>query len=292
MFKNASLARVIGPGVSVGTLENCAAAALFAPTASTQAMSIGFVPPRAEHGALVEAVAGQLILAVQIETRTVPAATVDKHMRAWCDRIEQETGRKPGKKQRRELKEQAVQELMPHAFPKTSRTLVWIDPVTGLLVVDSSSTGKTDAVLGLLASALEITLAPVNLQIAPASMMATWLGSRQGLGQFDIGNECELQALDGEKTMVRYTRANLDSDDVRGHLGSGKAVKMLGLEWQGKVSFTLTDQMVLRKIDLHGVQSAVDAGSDGFDADVAIFCGTMREVLADLIVALGGEVNP
>ena len=287
MFKNASLARVMG--LLPMRLEGLAGMAPFAPTTSTQAMSIGFVPPRAEHGALVEAVAGQLILAVQIETRTVPAATVDKHMRAWCDRIEQETGRKPGKKQRRELKEQAVQELMPHAFPKTSRTLVWIDPVTGLLVVDSSSTGKTDAVLGLLASALEITLAPVNLQIAPASMMATWLGSRQGLGQFDIGNECELQALDGEKTMVRYTRANLDSDDVRGHLGSGKAVKMLGLEWQGKVSFTLTDQMVLRKIDLHGVQSAVDADSDGFDADVAIFTGTMRGVLADLIVALGGE---
>lgn len=292
MFKNASLARVMGPLPSSDALTVAAARAVFAPTASTQAMSIGFVPPRAEHGALVEAVAGQLILAVQIETRTVPAPVVDKHMRAWCERIEQETGRKPGKKQRRDLKEQAVQELMPHAFPKTSRTLVWIDPITGLLVVDSSSTGKTDAVLGLIAQALEITLAPVNLQIAPAAMMATWLGSQQGLGQFDIGNECELQALDGEKTTVRYTRANLDSDDVRGHLGSGKAVKMLGLEWKGRVSFTLTDQMVLRKIALTDIVTNSAPDGDGFDADVAIFTGTMREVLSDLIVALGGEVQP
>lgn len=289
MFKNASLARVIGPGVSVGTLENCAAAAVFAPTASTQAMSIGFVPPRAEQGAMVESVAGQLVLAVQVETRTVPAPVVDKHMRAWCERIERETGRKPGKKQRRELKEQAVQELMPHAFPKTSRTLVWIDPITGLLAIDSSSTAKTDLVLGLLASALEITLAPINMQIAPAAMMATWLGSQQGLGQFDIGNECEFQALDGEKTAVRYTNANLEDVNVRHHVYTGKAIKSVGLEWQGKVSFTLTDQMVLRKIALLDVSAASAPDGDGFDADVAIFTGTMREVLADLIVALGGE---
>ena len=254
-------------------------------------MSIGFVPPRAEHGALVEAVAGQLILAVQIETRTVPAATVDKHMRAWCERIEQETSRKPGKKQRRELKEQAVQELMPHAFPKTARTLVWIDPVTGLLAVDSSSTGKTDAVLGLLASALEITLAPVATVRSPGLVMAQTLLSGAGLPAFEVGDECELQSPDGEKTTVCYTSANRDTDDVRAHVAEGKVVRRLGLvSRSGGTSFTLTDQMVLRKIALLAVDA--DTGADGFDADVAIFCGTMREVLADLIVALGGEVQP
>lgn len=42
--------------------------------------------------------------------------------------MEKTTGRKPGKKLMKELKEQALLELLPMAFTKQSVTRIWIAP--------------------------------------------------------------------------------------------------------------------------------------------------------------------
>ena len=136
MFKNASLARVSGL-TSAGDLGALAGLARFAHCGPTQPLAIGFVPPREQNGALCESVAGHWVMAVQIETRTVPASEIAKLVDRRAKEIEGETGRKAGKKQRRELKDEAVLELMPKAFPKLARVLVWIDPKAQLLVLDS-----------------------------------------------------------------------------------------------------------------------------------------------------------
>ncbi len=51
----------------------------------------------------------------------------------------------------------------------------------------------------------------------------------------------------------------------------------------------LTETLVLRKLDLHGVDD--NLGKDnGFDADAAIATGELSQLLPDLLDALGGEV--
>lgn len=308
MFKNLTLARFSGLA-SLTDAELHAQAVQFVPCGPTQTMSSGFVPPRREHGALIEAQAGHWILAVKIETRSVPAAAIQKRVDEMAATIEDQTGRKPGKKQRRQLKDDALLEMLPHAFPKSKRVLVWLNTATGLLAVDTASASVFDAVTMLLAKTLPgLQLEMPHTTLSPASAMAGWLlaGAAQMDGEeppaaaieppdkFTIDRECELKAPDESKAVVRYARHPLDTDEVRLHLLQGKRPTRLALTWNGRVSFVMTDQMVLRKIELlDGVFAGMPPASsrdadEAFDADVAIFTGEAQPMLAELIDALGG----
>jgi recombination associated protein RdgC len=94
------------------------------------------------------------------------------------------------------------------------------------------------------------------------------------------------------KSVVRYARHPLDTDEVRRHVAEGKLPTKLALTWQGRVSFLLTDAMQIKKIAfLDGVFEGVKPGKDeAFDADAAIATGELRQLIPDLIDALGGEL--
>lgn len=287
MFKNLTLARVKGL-TSAGDLGVAARDARFMPCGPTQQASVGFVPPREANGAWCEAVAGHWILAVQIQTKTVPPAEITKWVDKAAAAIENETGRKPGKKQRSDLKDEALQELLPKAFPKDKAVLVWIDSVVGLVALDAASAATADAVWTLLAQVTGASFATLQTTVAPAAWLKDMLleGTR---GPFDIGREVEMYAPDtGAK--ARFSDHDLANNSVRNHIQNGKQVRRLALEWtNGAVAdFVLDESMVLRKVN-----TTVPAGEpavDAFDADVAIHCGTLRLLLSDLITALCGEV--
>eukprot|EP01041_Mallomonas_annulata_P016029 gene16029-33700_t len=109
VFKNVTIYR-IAPGWSatVADMEAALDAARFKPGGATQDKSVGWVEPRGEaHGPLVESVAGQRILKLQIETKGVPGSVVKKKAQEEADHIEATTGRKPGKKETKALREDA-----------------------------------------------------------------------------------------------------------------------------------------------------------------------------------------
>lgn len=284
MFNKLTLARVKGL-ILAGAFDRRACAAEFAPCGPTQPASVGFVAPRAAHGMMMENVAGHYIMAAQVETRSVPSAEIKKWVDAAARKIEGETGRKPGKKQRGELKQEALLDLMPKAFPKATRVAIWIDPVTNLIALDNTSAAKTDAVFTLLAQALEIVIEPVTTVTSPAAAMRAWL-VRASDGAFDFASECELRNPD-TKASVRYANTSLAAPDIRQRVSEGMSVCKLGLDYLGQASFVLSDNLTLSKIELN--VPGADGQDDAFDADVAITTGTLRPMLQALLNALGGE---
>ena len=63
------------------------------------------------------------------------------------------------------------------------------------------------------------------------------------------------------------------------------------MTWDGRVSFSLTEGMQLKKVTfLDVVFEGASEQDGGFDADVAIATGELRKLLPDLLEALGGEV--
>ena len=271
----------------------------FVPCTPTQQQSAGFVPPREDHGAMLESVGGQWVGCLQLESRTVHAQTVQRWVKEIAEQIEQQTGRKPGKKQTKELKEQALLELLPMAFTKTSRTLFWIDPQARTLVLDSASQSRADAVVSMLVKALDgLGLGLVKTQMSPASAMAHWLGTGEAPHQFTIDRECELKSPDEMKSVVRYGRNNLDTDEVKQHIQAGKVPTRVALTWRDRVSFVLTEALHVKKLAfLDVVFESPDASAargvdkaEAFDADVAISTGELRQLIPDLLDALGGEL--
>ncbi len=108
---------------------------------------------------------------------------------------------------------------------------------------------------------------------------------------FSVDRECELKAADESKSVVRYVRHPLDTDEVKQHVEAGKLPTRLAMTWEGRVSFSLTEALQLKKVTFLDVvfENATSDNDEGFDADVAIATGELQQLLPDLIASLGGE---
>ncbi|MBS0293279.1 MAG: recombination-associated protein RdgC, partial [Proteobacteria bacterium] len=151
MFKNLIVYR-IAPGwqADLTELEEALAKTPFQECGATQEKSSGWVPPRGEaHGPLAESVGGQWILRFMTEAKMLPATVLARKVKEKAAQIEQQTGRKPGKKESKELKDEARLDLLPMAFTKQGSTWVWMDRESGLLVLDTGAQGRADEITSL-----------------------------------------------------------------------------------------------------------------------------------------------
>ncbi len=280
---------------SLTRAEDALGALRFVPCAPSQEKSAGWSEPRGKaHGPLVESVGGQWLLEFMIESKALPTSVVRRKVDERCAQIEAATGRKPGKKERRDLKEDVTHALLPMAFTRQVRIAVWIDPIGRRLVINASHAARADEVVTSLVQALDgFAVAMLQTQVEPAAAMSGWLSNQEPPPGFTIDRECELRATDESKSVVRYAKHALDIDEVRQHIADGKRATRLAMTWDDRVSFELTESMQLRKIVfLEGTDSAAataGAGEDNFDADAAIATGELGQLVPELLEAWGGE---
>jgi recombination associated protein RdgC len=244
-------------------------------------------------------VAGQRILKLVIETKAVPGSVVKEKAQEAADHIEATTGRKPGKKETKELREDALQALLPQAFPRRGSVWVWFDLQNGLLVTDAGSQGKNDEVVTALVRVFDgLALTLLQTAMTPQTAMTQWLATTEPENDwpegFNVERECELKSADEEKSSVKFTRHHLLTDEVRKHLTEGKLPTRLALSWEGRIGFTLTESMQLKKLAfLEGVfDDRANDDESGFDTDVALATGELSKLIPAVIAALGGEIEP
>lgn len=298
MFKNLTCYRLGDWPQSATELDDALHTEPFTPCTATQAKSVGWAPPRGhEHGALVEAVGGQWIAQLVIETKPVPADAIRRRVDEEAARIEREHQRTVGPKERKDMREDALLALLPQAFPRRALVTVWIDPQRRLLLLDTASAPRADEATSALAriSGPGWHLAPLLTRQAPRTVMGAWLADDDALpAAFAIGQECELKGSGEQPASVRFARHPLLAEEMRLHIDEGKLPVSLALGWQERVSFTLTERLQLKKIRFdEGVMQ--DAGEpetadERFDADIAIATGELAPLLDALLEALGGEM--
>lgn len=291
MIKQATFYRIAGEPIGLHDLDEALRSHRFMPCAPTQAVSAGWVPPRgSEHDAAVEATAGVWVMRLATERRTVPGATLKNRVEELAQRVEEETGRKPGKKMRRELKEQALLELLPQAFTKRADVTVGI--IGGYLIVGTATAARADDVVTALVRAWPgLQVLPVHTAESARSAMCRWLVAADSIStDFSIGRDCVLQAADETKASVKFSRHPLDTEEIERHVREGKLPTSLQLTHGGRMTFLLSETMAMRGIELLDVDGG-EKGADAFDANVAITFGALGCALRDLVVELGGELR-
>lgn len=300
MFKNVMVYRL---GTSALPLEQAEAAvtgARFVECTATQDKSVGWVEPRGQaHGPLIESVQGHWILKLMIESKSVPGHLVRRKADEEAASIEAQTGRRPGKKQMRELRDDVLLSLLPQAFAKQSTVWVWLDWAKQRLVLDAGSQAKADEALAMLMKCLpQLNMTLVQTTQSPQAAMTGWLLSAEPdvpeLASFHIEREGVLKAMAEEVSSIRYTRHPLRNDEVRHHVQTGMLPTQLALSWDGRVGFTLTESLQLKKVKfLDGDPDATlpETSDERFDADVALSTGMLSPLLDALIEVLGGELQ-
>lgn len=306
MFKTASFFRIANEFVlpPLDALEEALQAARFVPCGPTQPDSHGWVAPRGNKSTmLAESVGGQVILKLCTERRPLPASAVKQAVEERIEKYKLETGNeRVSARIKKEMKEEVVQDLLPRAFTKRSTTLVWLDPVNKLLVVDSGSLTGADKVVTALVEALSevpgaapLMVRPVQTNESAVACMSHWLATREAPVSFTVDRDCELKTPDEQKSAVRYSRHTLEIDEVAQHIAAGKLPTQLAMTWNDRVSFVLNETAQVRKLKLLDVvMDGMQKGGkddDGFDADAAILTGELSALIPDLLEALGGEVE-
>ena len=115
-------------------------------------------------------------------------------------------------------------------------------------------------------------------------------------GGFTVDQDTELRATGEGKATVRYVRHTLEAADVRRHIEGGKQCTRLAMTWADRVSFVLTESLTVKRVAVLDVLKENNEGSsqnddERFDTDFALMTGELAKMLADLVAALGGEMN-
>lgn len=268
----------------------------FMPCGPTDTVSTGFVPPR-DDAELCEAITGRYLVCHQHEEKLLPASVVNEYVELKCEEIEQQQGYKPGRKQRKSIKEEVIADLLPQAFTKKRRMLAWINKERGWLIIDASSTKRAEDVLSDMRHAFDaLPVDQLRVAVNPARAILDWLADNEAPARFSIDSDCELVSVAEDEGVVRYANWDLSGEDVRYQLSIGRIPTMLGLTFDDRVSFILTNRLELKRILLldivaEGKQEADDELSM-FDADFTLSAGEIENVLEALVGELGGLVAP
>jgi recombination associated protein RdgC len=296
-FKNLSLYRLPADwNVSGAELEEKLAHRTLQPCSPLEMLSRGWVAP-SSTGRMLHTVNQQHLIALGVDQKLLPSSIIRQEAQKRAEVLADSQGFPVGRRQMRDLKMRVGEELRARALTRRRMTRAWIDPVNGWFVVDAGSAGKAEELVEALRDLLgSFAVQFVETQRTPHTSMAAWLTHGDAPAPFGIDQDLELQTADPTKATVRYVRHALDGKEIKTHLAGGKYPTRLGLTWNGRISFVLTEKLHVKRVEfLEMTKDAADGGeldkAEQFDVDFAVMAGELAKLLDDLVQVLGGEVG-
>lgn len=257
------------------------------PIGPQEISSRGFVSPygEGEDKAMTQVVSPFLLVCVGGQDKLLPASVVNEEVGKRVAKIKDEEGRKVGGKERKRLKEDVLNELLPRAFVRSSRQSFYIDTQQGWVVLDTASAKSAENALSTLRNALgSFPAVPLAPEESVRVLMTDWLATGQLPEDLAMGEDCELKdAADSKGATIRAKKQDLSVEEIKEHLRAGKQVTQLGLVYKERISFMLDENLVVRRLKfldvvMEGVEHGEDAASEA-DAMFALMTLEVRDLL-------------
>jgi recombination associated protein RdgC len=252
-FRNLTLFRFAFPLLGVANADALAERLLLMPLGALGAMelrSVGFVSPLGKDETdLVVTADGCALFALGSKEKLLPASVIRDELARREREMFDRTGKRVGGRERRRLKEEVVTKLMPQAFVREGRVCAYIDFATGWLVIDTPSRARAEEVVSTLRTAIgSFPCTPPAPEESPRALMTDWLAKGKTPSGFVLDDSAELRDPCEGGARVTCTHQDLDSDDVREHLRSGKQCFTLGLFYDDRITFRLTEGITLKSV--------------------------------------------
>jgi recombination associated protein RdgC len=276
---------------SVEALEKQLAENKFTPCASTEVQHFGFVNALGKHGTtLAHESTGNILLCARKEEKILPAPVIKDLVTERVEALELEHSRAATKKEREQIKEDVIFELLPRAFSRLTDTHAYISPANNMIVVNTSSRGKAEDVLALLRKALgTLPVTSISPEKAPDEVMTEWLTQTNISDQFVLTQEAEFNALGDDGAVVRVKNQDLTSDEVKAHLDADKYVTKIGIEFDKSIGFVLTDDLSIKRLRYFDVlqEQNDDIDKDDvitrLDADFLLMANELNRMITNLL---------
>lgn len=264
------------------------------PCSGLDKQSRGWVSCRGDDR-LVHSANGQILFALGVEQKLLPASIINRFAKERVADIEAQQGYKVGRKEMKDIKEAITEELLPRAFAIGRTSYAWLDTANGRLIIDSASAARTEELLEFLNKTLdELQVKPLHTELSPVAAMTGWLAGDNAPAGFTIDRELELRATGESRATVRYAHHALEGEEILAHIASGKRATRLGMTWNDRISFVLTEQLQIKRLEFLDIikeesPALADTAEEMFELDFTLMTGELAKMLDDLTSALGGE---
>ena len=234
--------------------------------------------------ALLHQSSNRILMQAQLQSRILPASVVRDSLNERVDDIEQKEDRKVSAREKKELREDIELELLPKAFLKNERILLWVDLDNGLVFVNTSSSAKSENIISLLRKSLgSFPGTPFEAKnITMMSNDAMYLPTKN----FQYTDEIKLSNDKGEK--ANFQGVPIQSEDLESWRSGLFECKGLGLCWNDKISFVINEKSEIKKIkflDLIEEQMAEEdpeTFAEKLDIEFSIISGEMAQLAKEL----------
>ncbi|UNY40528.1 recombination-associated protein [Pararheinheimera phage vB_PsoM_KLER1-1] len=231
---------------------------------------------------------GMTLISVLTKTKDIPSSVLAAEIRSRRAEFEQTWARWPSTKEKSEIKEQAIELLLPRTFTSEKYTRALIDHKNNLIIVDTSSASRAEEVLALLRKAFG-TL-PVRSWFPdcdPRYVITDWLNKQSLPEGFTWGWSVALDSRDQGEAKLKDI--SMDSDEVKIHLQHARMVSKISLVFDG-VEFSLADWMQITAIKPGDTYKAQLDGQDADEmmaAELMLFGGWLVKLKAAIDAAMG-----
>lgn len=278
-------------------LEACIEDFQFTPCGSQDISKFGFTPAFGKLGeTLVHSSDRCLMVAVTKESKIIPANSVREALDEKVTAVEAIEGRKLHKKEKDQLRDEIIQEMLPRALTRKSVTKAIIMLGLQLIIVDSSSSAKAEELLALLRKALgSLPVVPLTFEKPIESTLTEWLKAGAAPLPFEIQDEADLKSDADDGGTVRFKQQDLLEEEVLAHLATGKQVHKLALHYGQYIAFNLHSNAAIKRIRFAEEFKAQndEVGTEDpaarLDADFALYTGELANLMKSLNSALGGK---
>jgi len=234
---------------------------------------------------------GADLLRLRSQSRVLPPAVISEELEARIEEFRQRMQEAPSAREKRRLKAEARDELMPRAMLKSDRIWAYVDLKEKVIGIDALQDSAAERVIRRLQAAIDgLNIRPLQF-VKPVEELLGRIFFDDAPQQFDVGRECRMQDLADAASVVRWTDFDLSDPTIRNHVANGMRLTHLAIVYDNVMSCVLNEDGVISKLRFFGMDDDSEDHADPLarqDAEFVLITGTLRKLLGDLRKQLGG----
>jgi recombination associated protein RdgC len=293
MFRNVRYYRLEGSWPdSEESLSTSLETAGFEPCGPLTERSSGWVAVDPDNSDLLaRRLNGADLLRLRSQSRVLPPAVVNEELEARIEDYRRRMQEAPSPREKRRLKAEARDELMPKAMLKSDRIWAYVDLKEKVLGIDALQDAAAERVVRRLQASIDgLNIRPLQF-MKPVDELLSAIFFGGAPKQFEAGRECRMQDLADAKSIVRWTDFDLSDKAIRDHVANGLRLTHLSIVYDNIMSCVISDSGVISKLRFLGMDDDSEDHIDPMarqDAEFVLISGTLRNLLGDLKKQLGG----